>query len=87
MITNNNNFFDSKKEKISQLKQLETAISYRSNQNRESCNMCGNTANLGENLNQLWIEDLPLARACNECVSMIQRLVINTRRERERKTK
>ena len=33
-------------------------------------------------LQQLWIEDLPLARICTSCVAMLQRDIIDLREEK-----
>lgn len=41
-------------------------------QNQENCQMCGDSPCGANYLQQLWIEDLPLARICTEFIAMLQ---------------
>ena len=44
--------------------------------------MCGNEIPYGDYLQQLWVEELSLAKVCIDCISMIQRLIVETRKQR-----
>ena len=55
------------------MQRLGIEFYYKERQMRELCQMCGNDEiPFGDYLQQLWIEDLPLARVCNDCIAMIQ---------------
>jgi hypothetical protein len=76
------NFDNKKNRKISPIQRMGIEFYYKERQIRELCQMCGNEIPGGDYLQQLWVEDLPLARVCTDCVAMIQRLLIEVRKER-----
>lgn len=51
-------------------------------QHDDFCQLCGNRSKAKEHLSQLWTDDLPLARTCADCLSMIQLLIKNTREDK-----
>jgi hypothetical protein len=44
--------------------------------------MCSDSQCGADYLHKLWIKDLPLVRICTECVAMLQRALLDIRREK-----
>lgn len=82
------NFDNKKNRKIDPIQRMGIEFYYKEKQAHELvdlCQMCGDSPKpYGNYLQQLWIEDLPIARVCNDCIAMIQRLVIEVRKEQLR---
>jgi hypothetical protein len=76
---NNNN---KKNHRIDPIYTLGVSFYAKERQNQEHCQMCGDSSHGANYLQQLWVEDLPLARICTGCVGMLQRAIIDLRKEK-----
>ena len=76
--------FDNKKNnhRIDPIYALGVSFYAKERQNEEHCQMCGDSPCGANYLQQLWVEDLPLARMCTGCVAMLQRAIIDLRKEK-----
>ena len=82
---NHNHDKDDKDSELAKLKNkisiIVLASKYCASQYDNWCQICGEKRD-HEQLFQLWTDDLPLAKTCAECVSMIQEIIKRTRQRK-----